>query len=166
MRIQDLLYATLNTPMRALLRSPFHGVASKHLCILRYAGRKSGRAFETPLSFVQDGGTVRLLSSHATRWWTNFLPAPEDEGAAAKGPLVDDAGYPVEVEIAREVYPGRAVTIRRDSAYFRDGVRGFLTALPRDAVVYGIGLDKERKPVEDDIEGASTHVVLVEIALS
>ena len=161
MRIQSFLYAALNGPMRAFLRSPLHGIASKNLCILRYAGRRSGRAFETPLSYVQTGDTVRLLSSHETRWWTNFLPEIE-EPSALPG---KDEGYPVEVEIGRVVRPGRAITLRRDSAYFRDGVRGFLTALPRDAVVYGIKLDGDRRPLEQDIEGAASHVVLVEIAL-
>jgi hypothetical protein len=162
MRIQSFLYAALNTPMRALLRSPLHGIASKNLCIIRYKGRRSGRAFETPLSYVQDGDTIRLLSSQETRWWTNFLP--KNEGAAALPGK--DEGYPVEVEIAREVRKGRATALRTDSEHFREGVRGFLTALPRDAVVYGIKLDKDRRPREQDIKGAASHVVLVEIALA
>lgn len=172
MRIQSFLYAALNTPMRAFLRSPLHSIASKNLCILRYKGRRSGRAFETPLSYVQDGDTIRLLSSQETRWWTNFLPENEASiptGAAnASGKTKranESEGYPVEVEIAREVRKGRAVTLRTDSDHFREGVRGFLTALPRDAVVYGIKLDKDRRPREQDIKGAASHVVLVEIAL-
>jgi hypothetical protein len=48
----------------------------------------------------------------------------------------------------------------------RDGVRQFLTALPRDAMIYGIGLDAERRPREADIEMAPTHVVLVEVELT
>ncbi len=163
MRIQSFLYAALNTPMRAFLRSPLHGIASKNLCIIRYKGRRSGRPFETPLSYVQDGDMVRLLSSQETRWWTNFLP--EDETSKAAETPGKNEGYPVEVEIAREVRKGWAVTLRTDSDHFRDGVRGFLTALPRDAVVYGIKLDKDRRPREQDIEGAASHIVLVEITL-
>lgn len=161
MSSQSLFYALLNRPMRALLRSPLHGIASKNLCIIRYAGRRSGRAFETPLSYVREGDTVHLLSSHRTRWWTNFLPETE-EPPALPG---KNEGYPVEVEIGRVVRKGRAVTLRRDSAYFRNAVRGFLTALPRDAVVYGIKLDADRRPLEQDIEDAASHVILVEIKL-
>ena len=166
MRPQKLLYSALNTPMRAFLRSPLHGLASANLCIIRYKGRRSGRDFETPLSYVQEGDTVRLLSSQETRWWTNFLPKDE-EAATLPGanPLAEGAGYPIEVEIGRKIRSGRAVALRRDSAHFREGVRRFLTALPRDAVVYGIKLDHDRRPREQDIEGASSHVVLVEIAL-
>ena len=41
----------------------------------------------------------------------------------------------------------------------------FLTAVPRDARVYGIKLDANRKPREEDIASAAGHVVLVEIEL-
>ena len=149
MRIQSLLYATLNPPMRALLKSPLHGLASRNLCLLRYRGRRSGRPFETPLSFMREDRLVRMLSSHETRWWLNFLDGPVD----------------VEVEIARETFRGRAVAITEDGVRLRDGVRRFLTAVPRDAVVYGIKLDGDRRPREQDIETAAGHVVLVEIEL-
>ena len=149
MRIESLLYATLNPLVRAVLRSPIHGVASGNLCLLSYRGRRSGQRYTTPLSFVREGSLVRLLSSHNTRWWTNFLAEPAD----------------VEIEIAREVFRGRAKAFTEDSEHFRDGVRRFLTALPRDARVYGIRLDRDRRPLEEDIETAAGHVVLIEVDL-
>ena len=57
MQLQSLLYATLNTPIRALLRSPLHGIASRNLALLHYRGRKSGREFVTPLSYVREGAS-------------------------------------------------------------------------------------------------------------
>lgn len=149
MRPVDLFYRILNVPMQALLQSPMHGIASRHLCLLTYKGRRSGRSFTTPLSFVRTGDTVRLLSSNKTKWWKNFLGEPADVG----------------VEIGREQFAGRAETIVEDGDRLRDGVRGFLTKLPRDAVVYGIKLDKNKRPLDKDIEGAAGHVVLVEIEL-
>ena len=149
MRLQSLLYATLNPPMRALLRSPLHRIASSNLCLISYKGRRSGRAFTTPLSFMREGKIVRLLSSHQTRWWLNFQDGPTD----------------VEVEIAQETFQGRAEAILEDGDRLRDGVRTFLTAVPRDARVYGIKLDRDRRPREADVERAAGHVVLVEIKL-
>ena len=149
MRLQSLLYASLNPPMRALLRSPMHRIASANLCLLSYHGRRSGRPFTTPLSFTREGNTVRLLSSRETAWWQNFVEGPVE----------------VEVEIARETFRGRAQTITEDGERLREGVRRFLTALPRDAVVYGIKLDRERKPLEESIDRAAGHVVLVEVDL-
>ena len=149
MRLESLLYAALNPVMRALLRSPAHGIASANLCVLSYRGRRSGRAYTIPLSFMQEGSHVRLLSSHNTRWWNNFLDGP----------------VPVEIEIARKTCRGRATTTLEDGNAFRDGVRAFLTAVPRDARVYGIKLDRDRKPLEEDIASAAGHVVLVDVEL-
>jgi hypothetical protein len=150
MRIQDLLYSALNPVVRGLLQSPLHGIASANLCVFSYRGRRSGRSFATPLSFMREGSLVRLLSSKNTRWWNNFLDGPVD----------------VEIEIARKTYRAKARTIIEDSEAFRDGVRAFLTAVPRDAKVYGIKLDANRKPREEDIARAGGHVVLVEVELS
>lgn len=150
MRIQNLLYAALNPIVRGLLQSPIHGIASANLCVFSYRGRRSGRQFTTPLSFMREGSTVRLLSSHNTHWWNNFLDGP----------------VAVEIEIARKTYHGRATTLVEDSEVFRDGVRAFLAAVPRDAKVYGIKLDSHRSPREEDIARAAGHVVLVEVELS
>jgi len=145
----DLFYRILNVPMRALLRSPLHRLMSGTLCLLNYRGRRSGTAFTTPLSFMREDQTIRLLSSHRTRWWKNFL----------------DGDVPVEIEIAGESFSGRAQALLEDGEAFRDGVRRFLTEVPRDAVVYGIGLTNERRPREADVERAAGHIVLVEVQL-
>ena len=144
-----MMYAALNPPMRALLRSPLHGIASKNLALLCYRGRRSGRGYETPLSYTREGNLIRFLSSHNTRWWTNFKDGPT----------------PVEVEIARERITGHARLYTEDTEHLREGVRRFLTQLPRDAVVYGIGLDSDRKPKQAEIERAAGHVVLVEVEI-
>ncbi|MGB0618883.1 MAG: nitroreductase/quinone reductase family protein [Myxococcota bacterium] len=146
MSLSNLLFNTLNVVMRPLLRT---GVMKANLCILRYEGRKSGKQYETPLSYVREGEVVRLLSSYNTRWWTNFVAESR----------------PVEVEIAGERQAGSARAITADSEAFRDGVRRFLTALPRDASVYGIKLESDRTPRESDIETCASHVVLIEVAL-
>ena len=150
MRLESLLYAALNPVMTALLRSPIHGIASANLCIFSYRGRRTGKSYSTPLSFMREGSIVRLLSSHNTRWWNNFLDGPVD----------------VDIEIRRTTFYGKAQTTVEDSEAFRNGVRTFLTAVPRDARVYGIKLDSNRKPREEDIARAAGHVVLVEIELS
>ncbi len=149
MRLEDLLYTALNPVMTALLKSPMHGIASANLCIFSYRGRRTGKAYSTPLSFMREGTTVRLLSSHNTRWWNNFL----------------DGNADVEIEIARKTHRGKARTLIEDSDAFRDGVRRFLMAVPRDARVYGIKLDSAKRPREDHIAKAAGHVVLVEIEL-
>jgi hypothetical protein len=152
MRPTQLFYSALNVPMRLLLRSPLHGVASRNLCIFVYSGRRSGRRYETPLSYVREDGRILLLSSRDTRWWTSFTPGP---GVPA----------PVEVLAGGELLRGRARSIQHDRDRLRGAVRRFLTALPRDAMVYGIGLDGARKPKEAELERALERLVMVEIEL-
>jgi hypothetical protein len=149
MRIENFFYAALNPLVQALLRSPIHGIASANLCVFHYTGRRSGRRFTTPLSFMREDSMVRLLSSHNTRWWNNFLDGPVD----------------VEIEIERKTYRAKAQTLVEDSPEYREGIRTFLSAVPRDARVYGIKLDGNRRPREQDIENAVGHVVVVEVRL-
>lgn len=150
MGMRSILYSMMNVPMQALLRSPLHGIATGNICLLSYTGRRSGREVTTPLSYVRDGDVVRLLTSHNTSWWKNFVGEPAD----------------AELEIARETFRGRALALVDDSERFRDGVRSFLTSLPRDAMIYGIKLDANKRPREADIETAAGHVVLVEVELA
>ena len=73
MRPVDLFYRILNVPVQALLQSPMHGIASRHLCLLTYTGRRSGRSFTTPLSFVRTGDTVQLLSSNKSYFCNDYV---------------------------------------------------------------------------------------------
>jgi hypothetical protein len=150
MSIQNTFYRYMVNPvMRGLLHSPVHGIISQNIGILHFTGRKSGRALSTPLSFTREGNLVRLLSNQNTRWWYNF------RGSDA----------PVQVELARETYPGTARLFEGDSAELREGVVKFLTALPRDAAIYGIKLDKNKVPVEASLAAAAPQLILVEITL-
>ena len=147
--IENWLYIVVNPVMKALLRSPAHGVASSSIALLHFRGRNSGREFVTPLSYVRENGTVCFLSAHSTRWWMNLR----------------EEGVPVSIEIARETYTGKARLWDGDSEELREGVRRFLCALPRDARVYGIKLDESRRPVEESLAKAAPELVLVEVEL-
>ena len=147
--IENWLYRVVNPIMKALLRSPLHGIASGSIALLHFRGRKSGREFVTPLSYVRENGTVCFLSAHSTRWWMNLR----------------DGGVPVSIEIARETYTGKARLWDGDSEELRERVRRFLCALPRDAKVYGIKLDERRRPVEASLAKAAPELVLVAVEL-
>ena len=139
----------LNPAMRGLLRSPLHRVTSHNIGIVHFRGRKSGRKLNTPLSYTQEGNTVRLLSNQSTRWWVNF----RGEGAR------------VEMEIARQRFPGTANLLEGDSQALREGVRRFIRALPRDARVYGLELDEQGEVLEISLEAVADELILVEIML-
>ena len=150
MTLEITFYKFLVNPViRGLLNSPMHGLVSGNIAVLHFTGRKSGRALSTPLSYTREGNTVRLLSSQNTRWWHNFRGR--------------DVG--VEIELAGERLPGTAHLLEGDSDALREGVTRFLTMLPRDAKVYGIKLDKNKRPVPDSLAAKAADLILVEITL-
>jgi deazaflavin-dependent oxidoreductase (nitroreductase family) len=148
-KIELWIYKVANPFVKALLRSPLHGIASKNVALLHFRGRKSGREFVTPLSYVRENGTVCLLSAHGTRWWMNLR----------------EEGTPVSIEIARETLTGKARLWDGDSEALRERVRRYLTALPRDAKVYGIKLDESNRPVEKSLAKVAPELVFVEVEL-
>jgi deazaflavin-dependent oxidoreductase (nitroreductase family) len=148
-KIELWIYKIVNPFVKALLRSPLHGIASKNIALLQFRGRKSGREFVTPLSYVRQNGTVCLLSAHGTRWWMNLR----------------EEGTPVSIEIARETLTGKARLWDGDSEALRERVRCYLTALPRDAKVYGIKLDESNRPVEESLAKVAPELVFVEVEL-
>ena len=147
--IENWTYRVVNPVMKVLLHSPLHAIASGSLALLHFRGRKSGREFVTPLSYVRENGTVCFLSAHSTRWWMNLR----------------GEGVPVSIEIARETYTGKARLWDGDSEQLRERVRRFLSALPRDAKVYGIKLDESRRPVEESLAKVAPELVFVEVEL-
>ena len=139
----------LNPVMRGLLRSPLHGITSHNIGIVHFTGRKTGRKLNTPLSYTREGNIVRLLSNRSTRWWLNFR----------------GEGVKVEMEIARQRYPGTALLLEGDSEALREGVRRFIRALPRDAKVYGLELTADGEVVEASLATIAGQLILVEIRL-
>ena len=69
-RIQARLMGMLNVPMRALLRLPFPTPLSGRLMLLSYTGRKTGKAYQQPVSYVQQGDT--LLTPGGGNWKWNL----------------------------------------------------------------------------------------------
>jgi hypothetical protein len=65
------LFRALNPLMRALLRSPFHGLLSGMLMLLSYTGRKSGKVYTIPIGYFV-WGTDELMAFSTARWWTNL----------------------------------------------------------------------------------------------
>lgn len=59
--------------MRALLGSPMHWPLSRWFAVLSWTGRRSGRHYTTPVSYVREGSTIWLTTGD--RWWHNLTDA-------------------------------------------------------------------------------------------
>jgi len=56
----------INVPMRAILSLPFATPLSGRLMLVSYTGRRTGRAYRQPVSYVRDGDTV--LTPGGGKW--------------------------------------------------------------------------------------------------
>jgi F420H(2)-dependent quinone reductase len=64
------LMRVVNAPMRRLLRLPFRTPLNRRLMLLTFTGRKTGRVYRQPVSYVPDGDT--LLTPAGGRWKLNL----------------------------------------------------------------------------------------------
>lgn len=85
----------VNVPMRAVLGLPFPTPLSANLMLISYTGRKTGKAYRQPVSYVRDGET--LLTPGGGRWTLNLgggRPVRirlRGRDVAARAELVSDA---------------------------------------------------------------------------
>jgi hypothetical protein len=112
----------LNPILRWLLASPVHWPWSRWFAVLAWKGRKTGRPYSTPVSYVREGSTAWLTTGD--KWWRN---------------LID--GAPVTLWIAGRSYSATTVAVTneeesrmeherlfREHRWFR-----FLAGIPRGA---------------------------------
>jgi deazaflavin-dependent oxidoreductase (nitroreductase family) len=69
-RRQQRIFRVVNVPMRGLLSLPFATPISRRLMLVHYTGRKSGKAYRQPVSYVEDGDT--LLTPGGGNWKLNL----------------------------------------------------------------------------------------------
>ncbi len=98
-RRQARLFRVINVPMRVILGLPIATPLSGRLMLLFLTGRKTGKTYRQPVSYVRDGAT--LLTPGGGRWKLNLQEGrPErirlrGRDVRARPELVSD---PAEVE--------------------------------------------------------------------
>jgi hypothetical protein len=128
----------VNPCMRAVLCSPLHDLMSDRVLLVGFTGRLSGRWRSVPASYLEDAGTLTLLSRVRRRWWRNLrggapvrvlLRGSERAGWAEAGRasreeaadvlmrLYSRAGHPIAPARAAELAEDRVVIrLRLDPA--------------------------------------------------
>jgi len=69
-QIQARVMSMLNVFMRPVLRLPFPTPLTKRIMLVSFTGRKTGKAYQQPLSYVQQGDT--LLTPGGGKWKLNL----------------------------------------------------------------------------------------------
>lgn len=70
-RIQARAFRVVNVPMRVLLGLPFPTPAAGRLMLLYLTGRRTGRRYRQPVSYIRDGDA--LLTPGGGRWKLNLV---------------------------------------------------------------------------------------------
>ena len=71
-RLQARVFRVINVPMRAILGLPFATPLSGRLMLAHISGRKTGRLYRQPLSYIRDGEV--LLTPGGGMWKLNLAP--------------------------------------------------------------------------------------------
>jgi hypothetical protein len=69
-----LVNRAINPLVRAVLRSPAHGLLSGHLALITVTGRRSGHTFTFPVGYHMQGErvTIGVDWPERKRWWRNL----------------------------------------------------------------------------------------------
>lgn len=113
----------------AILRSPLHGLMSNSVMLLTYRGRRSGRAFTTPISYVRDGGDILAVASRDHAWWRNLR-----------------GGAPVRVRLRGRELRGTGRLLEGRAG--EEGLLCVLRAVPAYRKHWGVELDGDGRPMD------------------
>ncbi|MFK7974705.1 MAG: hypothetical protein AB8C02_01125 [Halioglobus sp.] len=145
MKIPEKLFVVINKIVRVILKSPLHGIMSGSFMLMNYRGRKSGKAFSTPVRYMRTDNGVRVYTAEHTQWWKNML-----------------SGTEVSLIIAGTTETFRPSVYDRDPANNRELLIEFLTLYPQDAAYQDIRLNKDGSLNEADLDAAAQKSIVVE----
>jgi deazaflavin-dependent oxidoreductase (nitroreductase family) len=134
-----------NGLVRALLRSPLHGLLSRDLLVLAYTGAKTGQPRVLPLSYVEHDGRL-YLCTRTSLWWRNLKSRPE-----------------VELWLRGRRLAATAHVVAPSSAEARDALRAFVTRNPRTGEILYEVKRVGGRPCEEDVVREAPRSVVVRI---
>jgi len=136
-----------NAIINWLLHSPLHGLISASMMTISYQGRRSGRAYTTPVNYHRlqgEAGEYLLTTSlRARQWWRNLR-----------------GGAPVTVRVQGKDYKAMGEAIEAPEAVAAD-LMALFQSEPRFARYLGVRLDKQGKLVEEEVQKAAQTRVMI-----
>ena len=121
--------------LKALLRSPLHGLVSEHLMLLAFAGRKSGKRYEVVVGRHDLGGTLAVPTG--SRWRFNLR-----------------GGAPVEVTLGGRRKAGHAELVEDPDEVARVYEELLDRIGPKNAQRVGLRVNVDREPTREELKAA------------
>lgn len=132
--------------VKLLLRSPFHGLLSRFSMILTTQGRKTGKFYTIPITYLQEGDTVFCLTK--SRWWKNLSDGAE-----------------VKLHLRGKQVKGLTNLIFQQSL-IEEKIAQTIQMNARFARYFGVVLDDQNLPDPASLKLAATHYTLICIHLA
>ena len=147
----DALFSKLTPLVRALLRSPLHGLASRGLLLLTVTGHRSGRRYTIPVGYQREGELLTIMVSEAPskQWWRNYHEQ-----------------RPVELLLRGRPRSGTAQVVPPGSPDFRNLAARTLSRLRQMGRVFGIDYDRAVGLRDDDVHELRRRIAIVRVTLA
>jgi hypothetical protein len=125
-RILQRAVRFFNPVTRFLLQTPLHPLMSGRLILLSFTGRKTGRTYTTPVSYVREGNSLLVPGGGA--WWRSL-----------------ETGLPARVHL-RGVWRGVTSEIIKEPTLLADTMQRMLAVNPAVGVFTGIKAGPDGRP--------------------
>ncbi|MBP3083573.1 nitroreductase/quinone reductase family protein [Mycolicibacterium fortuitum] len=141
-----LLVRAVTPLVKAVLRSPAHRCLSGTMMILTVTGRRTGRSYQIPISYVADGAVVTCITGIENTWWKNLR-----------------GGAEVTVLLQRKRFGGHAEASTGVANI--PVIESFLSARPRDARFHHVRRSGPGQFDADDLARAAQTRVVIRVQL-
>jgi hypothetical protein len=132
-----------NPIMVWLLHSPLHGMLSGNMMVVTYTGRRSGKTYHLPVSYLRVRETLLTISYKRRTWWRNLR-----------------SGAPVTIRLQGKDINGRAEVID-DEEGVMEGLTAFIAGNPRTAHAFGLKLGVDGQPEPGGLQQVARVCVIV-----
>lgn len=142
----------LNPVVGLILKSPLHGIMSSALLLLIYRGRKSGKKYQLPVQYVQEGETIYIVPGTPQRkvWWRNF-----EESA------------PVRVVLRGRERSGKAslLTGEKAEAEIAKALKLYFKRFPSAARMHNVSVHDNGTYEAESLDRAARETIIVQVNL-
>jgi len=136
----------VNVLVKLILRSPLHGLMSKNRMLLTFKGRKSGKRYTTPVSYLHEGESIVCFTDSS--WWKNLR-----------------GGAPIRICLTGRDVAGMAYPIDTDTEAIAKGLERMLQKIPGDARYYQVTIGPHGQLSAADLMRAAHANVMIRIHL-
>jgi hypothetical protein len=145
--MMNLLIRLINPLVVALLRSPLHSLLSDNTMLISFTGRRSGKRYVVPISYVREDDTIICFTG--SPWWKNLRD-----------------GAPVVLRVRGQDLDGSAQPIDGDTEAISQGIQALLRHVPRDASFYQVTLGPDGTPDQEQVNRVARRMTMIRVLVA